>query len=65
MNAGKDAISDPCEIFNDSSVAQAWNLAGTGFCIINLFSKSERWCSVWSSEHSNHPGIYQSSCDCL
>lgn len=31
MNAGKDAISDPCEIFNDSSVAQAWNLAGTGF----------------------------------
>lgn len=45
MNAKKDAISDPCKIFNDVLDDQAWDLAGIGFCIINSFSKSEWWCS--------------------
>ena len=40
-------------------------MAGTEFYIINSFNESEWCCSVWSSEHSNHSRIHQSSCDCL
>lgn len=37
----KDTISDPCNIYFDFSVAQAWNLAYTRVGNIHLFNKFE------------------------